>query len=685
MDSAFQRHQTAGGKFITRSRYSFDQIRSMPERCQDQLRRMLVADADLHPNFRSTLEPSNLQLEVLEALEQSRIEGKNRGLVCLPTGTGKTILSALDAKRVGGRVLFIVHNNHILSQAEAAYKRVFGEVTTGIINSEAEKKGKDEQIIFANIASLRTPESLKKFKPDTFDYLVLDEFHHGAAQSYQCLIKHFKPKFTLGLTATPERTDGKSILCLLDNNAIYSISLSSAIERGFLVPFSYYGMLDNVDYSCIRHNGYRYNIDDLERALFIPKRNDAILKSFRELVEDKSAIAFCVSIDHAENMANLFNASGIKSIAIHSKLSRQDRASRIARYEAGEVQVVFVRDLFNEGVDFPHTQAVLFLRPTESKIIFLQQLGRGLRLSPQKTNIIVLDFIGNYFGSNEVPSLIKGIAGEKYIERRPSKPKYTYDNGCEVIFSKDVIEHLQFSDYELIDKSQVINKIVSFHQKLGRPLTPLDLYLSFREDFGRWIRAFGDYKNLTERINSIDPDEIVLDSYFDGFDPSSALGSDDSGDFILQKSFELMDNLKTTFSVLEKNSIDIIYTCDRIHRSISALLKCIAPLCLIENTIKSYANSDISLQAYKITAKTAKKNVGMFFTRVAKISVLKNSYGISNALKVQYPIIKSLYEETKTHSEPQAYFNFAAVFMSQDVLSWIKDIHALCDANNLND
>lgn len=668
-------------------RFSFNQINNFPNICQDQLRRLLISDIELHPSFSKNLEPSQLQVEVLEKIENSRNSGSVKGLVCMPTGTGKTILSALDAKKVGGRTLFVAHNNHILKQAEIAYKKIFGCVSTGIINSEIQIKGRNEQIIFANIASIRTLEVLKEFKNNEFDYLVVDEFHHAAANSYQNFIKYFRPKFTLGLTATPERTDGKSILDLLDGNLICSISVSEAIERGFIVPFSYYGMFDNIDYANIHHNGYRYDINDLEKALLIPRRNDAILNIFKELVGDKLAIGFCVSIEHAEKMAEFFESNGIRSIAIHSNLNQQERYRRIALFERKMIQVVFVRDLFNEGVDFPDTQAILFLRPTESKMIFLQQLGRGLRLAPNKSNILVLDFIGNYFGSSEIPRLIRDTAGNQSDDGRLAKPEYVYDNGCQIVFSKEVIEHLEYADFKILDKVKTIERIVSLYERNNRPLNPLDLYLDLKEEFGLCIRTFGSYKNLTERLNTIEKDLVIIDMNFKGYDSEENLGHDDNFEFMVSQSMQISQGLMNIFKLIEKkSSTDISYVVIHLNKIMNGLFKNIGSLCLLRSIVKSYAIGELSINLNPELDEKAglERQVNIFFARLSKASAIRNSYGICNNLKIKYPWIRQLVAHSLLKDNDYSYLDFASAIMDYEILYWIKDLYILTDPDILD-
>ena len=666
-------------------RFSFDQINTIPEVCQNQLRRLIISDSDLHPNFSITLEPSELQKEALVALNKTRELGKNKGLVCLPTGTGKTILSALDAKNFEGRILFVVHNNHILKQAAAAYKRVFPNKTVGFINSEENQKADKEDMVFANVSSLRDQATLSNFAVDDFTYLVLDEFHHGAANSYKNLLSYFKPKFTLGLTATPERTDGKSILQLLQNNLIYSISLSKAIERGFLVPFSYYGLFDNIDYSNIEHNGFRYDINDLEKALFIPRRNDAIFKVFQEHASDKPAIAFCVSIEHAEKMSEFFQVKGVSCVAIHSQLSKTDKAHRISQYERGEVQVVFVRDIFNEGVDFPDTQAVLFLRPTESKIIFLQQLGRGLRLAANKANIVVLDFIGNYFGSSEIPSLVRKMAGGFENSGEFSKPEYIFDNGCEVHFSKEVIEHLQVADFNALPKDKIISKIISIYDKKNGTLNPLDLYIGLKEEFGISIKSFGGYARLVDRMNTLLDDTIVMDSQFANFQPEKTVESDDYlffisniGNAIAKNLFVVVDEVyygyKPDFLFVERLKV--------IRDNLFSLFAPLSSLCLIKNTVNSYA-SEVEFVNESISNKK-KSFEDLFFKQLSEVSFARNSSAITNALKNELPKIANLVMQANVINDSYSYINFSSEILQISHLTWIRDFYEMTDPDRLD-
>ena len=363
-------------------RFSWDDVLHKPERCRDTLRRAIVSDPDLHPGHQSKdINPHVIQQEALASLDATRRLGKTKGLVVMATGLGKTYLAAFDARRIGGRILFVVHSNSILEQARDAFLKIMPGRSVGLYNAYEKKPRED--LVFANIASLRNPDNLKSFDPREFSYIVFDEFHHGATEHYRNAIAYFRPKFMLGMTATPERTDKQSILGLMDDNLLYHMTQTEAIDRGFLVPFKYYALSDNVDYSNIRHNGFRYDVSDLNKTLIIEHRDHAIIDKYRTITGEKKAIAFCVSIEHAVRSAEHFRQEGIPSVAIHSKMSAETRRSIILEFREGLYRVIFVRDLFNEGIDFPEVEALLFIRPTESKNYFYSATRSWSKIEPE--------------------------------------------------------------------------------------------------------------------------------------------------------------------------------------------------------------------------------------------------------------------------------------------------------------
>lgn len=361
-------------------------------------------------NVRMIYEPRGAQIEALCALEQSRGEGATKALVQAATGVGKTYLAAFDSKNYE-KVLFVAHREEILNQAAVSFKNVRNSEDYGFFNGD--NKCKDKPVIFASVATLGRSEYLNDtyFAPDYFDYIVIDEFHHAVNNQYRKIVEYFRPKFLLGLTATPERMDGRDIYEICDYNVPYEISLFDAINKGVLVPFHYYGIYDDTDYSALHLVRGRYDEKELnETYIGNVRRHDLIFKNYRKY-RSKSALGFCCSRVHAEEMAREFTRRGVAAVAVYSNANgeySEDREVAIEKLKTGEINVIFSVDMFNEGVDITNVDMVMFLRPTESPIVFLQQLGRGLRKCKGKQYLNVLDFIGNYEKAGKTRYLLRG-------------------------------------------------------------------------------------------------------------------------------------------------------------------------------------------------------------------------------------------------------------------------------------
>lgn len=348
--------------------------------------------------------PYPFQAEILEGLDAERlVHGRHRNLVVMATGTGKTVVAALDyrrllnARRVSS-LLFVAHRKEILQQSLATFRLVlrdqsFGELLVGGARPEAGRH------VFASIQSL-SAGSAGQINPDDFDMIIVDEFHHAEAPTYRALLSRLEPKELVGLTATPERADGQNVKTLFDDRIAVELRLWEAIERGLLAPFQYFGVHDGVDLQAIPwKRGRGYEQADLSDAYTgNGGRVGVVIEALRRKVGDLGqmrALGFCVDVRHAEFMAQQFNAAGIDSAAITSATSSEARAQALKDLRARKLKVIFSVDLFNEGVDIREVDTVLFLRPTDSATVFLQQLGRGLRLSENKPCLTVLDFIGN--------------------------------------------------------------------------------------------------------------------------------------------------------------------------------------------------------------------------------------------------------------------------------------------------
>ena len=338
--------------------------------------------------------PNSMQVEALVNLKKLRLEGKNKALLISATGTGKTYLSAFDAKIFNpSKFLFVVHRENIAKAAMETFQAVFGESKTfGLYTGN--KKELEKDFIFSTVQTLSKEEYLQKFDPTHFEYIVIDESHHAGAISYQRILNHFKPKFLLGMTATPERTDGLDIFQLFDHNIAYEIRLQRALEEEMLSPFHYFGVSDiTIDGELLKENA------DF-RLLTSNERIKQIIEKINVYGCDDGSVRgliFCSRTNECKELSKGFNKSGYKTIALTGESSESDRAEAITHLESNDPNVkldyIFTVDIFNEGVNIPRVNQVIMLRPTQSAIIFVQQLGRGLRKADFKDYLTIIDFI----------------------------------------------------------------------------------------------------------------------------------------------------------------------------------------------------------------------------------------------------------------------------------------------------
>jgi superfamily II DNA or RNA helicase len=386
------------------------------------------------------IEPYPFQRQMLERLQVDRRRGHPHNLVVAATGTGKTIVAALDYRNLReeldrSRLLFVAHRAEILQQSQATFRHVlrdgsFGELWVG------GHRPNDWQHVFASIQSL-SANDVEAIDPEQFDVVIVDEFHHAAANTYEALLDHLRPKHLLGLTATPERTDGLDILRWFGERISVELRLWDALEQGLLSPFHYFGIHDGTDLSGVtwrRGKGYDtreltnvYTADDMWTSKVIAAVGEKIGDP-----KQMRALGFCVSIEHAEFMAKRFETAGITSLAVTSKTTAKDRSDALTALRTGKVQVLFTVDLFNEGVDIPEIDVVLMLRPTESATIFLQQLGRGLRRSRNKDVLTVLDFVGHQGKEFRFDLRYRRLLGRTRLElERDIKEEFPYlPAGC---------------------------------------------------------------------------------------------------------------------------------------------------------------------------------------------------------------------------------------------------------------
>lgn len=350
--------------------------------------------------------PRPFQQEVLDSLTfQREVWGRKKNLVAMATGTGKTVVAGLDFRRLFTSsevksLLFVAHRKEILEQSLITFRTIMRDGTFGELFVDGQKPTTWTHV-FGSIQSLSNL-NFDNLSPHAFDMVIVDEFHHAAAESYDQLLGHLTPKYLLGLTATPERSDGKPILQWFDNTISAELRLWEAIDRQILSPFQYFGIHDNTDLEAAGIKWTRGQGYDVEGLTNLYTANDSrvtlVLDQMARYVGDLDSlkcIGFCVSVKHAEYMARKFSEAGIPSVAVTSKQTSEERAHALRDLRNGEVKTVFAVDIFNEGVDIPDVNTILMLRPTESATVFLQQLGRGLRKSESKSCLVVLDFVGN--------------------------------------------------------------------------------------------------------------------------------------------------------------------------------------------------------------------------------------------------------------------------------------------------
>lgn len=436
--------------------------------------------------FEFDIKPYTYQKEILENLEAERkIFGRYRNLVVAATGVGKTVISAFDYKRFRdenprARLLFVAHREEILKKSRDTFRYIcknlnFGELLVG------NNKPESIENLFVSIQSLNSSKLIERTSPDFYDYIVIDEVHHGAAQSYKKLLEYYKPKVLLGLTATPERMDGEDITRFFDKKMAYELRLPEAIDNKLLCPFQYFGVSDFVDLSELKWTRGGYEVSELENVYVLDtekakrRAQDIITNTIKYVddIENVKALGFCVSIKHAEFMANEFNNAGIPSIALTGNSNDEIRKNAAKNLTDGNIKVIFTVDLFNEGVDIPQINTILFLRPTESLTIFLQQLGRGLRISEGKECLTVLDFIGQSNKNYKFADKYRALIGKtkKSVESYVKDGFVSLPKGCFIKLEKQAKEYVLRNIKGLKNNKDVlIGKIKYFENDTGEKL-----------------------------------------------------------------------------------------------------------------------------------------------------------------------------------------------------------------------
>lgn len=430
------------------------------------------------------IKPHLYQEEILSRLQAERqLHGRYRNLVVAATGTGKTLISAFDFKRFrdknpNARLLFIAHRKEILQQARQAYRQVLKDQNFGELLVDGIRPYQIDAV-FASVQSLNSQNELFRRGSTFYDYIVVDEVHHISASSYRPILKEFKPHILLGLTATPERNDGEDILIDFDDHIAAEIRLPEALNRQLLCPFQYFGISDSVDLSSVNWTNGKYDIGELTRLYTkSDQRVSEIIDNCNRYLTDihsVRALCFCISQEHAEFMANKFALAGLRANYLTGATDRSERERIRKDLRDGKINYLFVVDVFNEGVDIPEVDTVLFLRPTESLTIFLQQLGRGLRLAENKMYLTVLDFVGNARVEYDFEKKFRALIGKTH-----SSVKTEIENefphlplGCSIVLEKQAKEYIlaNIRAATSLSRRKLLQKIRSFRNDHHLELT----------------------------------------------------------------------------------------------------------------------------------------------------------------------------------------------------------------------
>lgn len=456
------------------------------------------------------LEPIKFQIPALYELSKTREEGYDKAMVVVGTGLGKTFLSIFDSMSFK-KVLFVAHRDEILKDAKKSFEMVHeNEASYGFVNGYS--KDFDSDITFASISTLSKDTYLndKIFKKDHFDYIVVDEFHHSAAPSYTKVLEYFEPEFMLGLTATPDRGDNGDVYKLCDYNVAYECDFRVGINNGWLAPFEYFGIYDDTDYSLIPWRNGKYDFESLENSLIVEARTKLILTKYIEHKKNH-AIGFCASVKHCKVMQKYFEKAKIKSRIIIGETSIEQRQEIIQDFKDGKIEIIFTVDVFNEGIDIPCIDMVLFLRPTNSHTIFIQQLGRGLRTYEGKNHLRVLDFVGNYKGAELRPMFLTGVnPNSRKSLLSPIDADFILPSGCSAKFDFKIIEFFE-EIRKRIDRleDRIFEDYNRIKISLGYKPSLMDIYTFGEIPVHSYIQKYGSWFNFLEKNNELDEMQVM--------------------------------------------------------------------------------------------------------------------------------------------------------------------------------
>ena len=490
----------------------YSEIYYNEKRLRSELSKHIVQPLDQKPH---TISPNKMQAEALQSLKEIRDKGEDRALVISATGSGKTYLSAFDALSFGGKMLYIVHRNPILNKSMESFRAVFGS-TAKIERYDPKGNNLDADCLFTTNVSL-SDEVLANIPRDQFDYILIDEVHHIGAATYQKILNHFTPKFLMGMTATPDRTDGYDIYRYFNYNIAYDIRLKEAMEYKLICPFHYFGVAD------IEIGNRTYDEKTVFSKIEEEQRIDHVIQNaefYGHCDGRLKGVVFCRNLKEAEEYSTQFNRRGYRTVWVSGAQSTSYVNECIERLESDDseyaLDYIFTADLFNEGVDIPSINQVVMLRPTQSPIVYIQQLGRGLRIHKDKPYVVVLDFIGNYEKNYNIPLALSDDHSYNKSETR----KFV-SVGDTIIPGNSTISFDEISKqkiYESIDKSDFNNTkiIVEAYNNLKMKLGRVPKLIEFNQygsiDPLKILNKFGSYYNFL-RAKDKDYKEIYLTEY----------------------------------------------------------------------------------------------------------------------------------------------------------------------------
>jgi len=467
------------------------------------------------------------QQRILEQLDTERqVKGQNRNLLVAATGTGKTVIAAFDYKRFReahpdrNNFLFLVHREEILKQAMQTFRTVLGDPNFGEIWSGTHPDIEDQSHVFASKDLINSRFNNLGLAADYYDYIIIDEVHHAQADSYRKVLDYFKPKILLGLTATPFRMDGADVTSDFGGRIAAEINLPDALNAGMLAPFHYYGVTDSVDLEDVKWDRGRFVPSELSNLYTNNSaRTNVIFKALENYLTDirsVRAIGFCVSKEHANYMDACFRLQGLRSAVLTSENTTQERRNINTKLRNGKINYLFVVDLFNEGVDIPEVDTILFLRPTESLTVFLQQFGRGLRLSPGKNYLTVLDFVGHTRAEYNYHDRFRALIGRTSMSvAEEAEAGFRHlPLGCEISLEPKarqyIIENLR-SYIQSMGKRRIMSAITNFSSNYSVPLT-ISSFLHKTNLTLRQVYKIGCWGDLIHKagVSNVTPTELQM-------------------------------------------------------------------------------------------------------------------------------------------------------------------------------